>query len=63
MLPKSRLSSVISRLSVFVCLFVAGAGNLLAAGDGGAHHDELPLFAEEVVRIGPIPITNSMIMV
>lgn len=59
MLPKSRLLSVISRLSVFVVLFVLGAGAALAAGD----HEALPLHAEEIARPFGIPITNSMIMV
>ncbi len=31
-------------------------------GEGGHHHDDLPAFAERVHKIGPVPVTNSMIM-
>lgn len=34
-----------------------------AAGDGGHAHDHLPAHAEQVFHIGPLPVTNSMIMV
>ena len=62
MLSKSRLSSVISRLTVFLALFVPGAVSALPAAEAEAeHHEALPLHAEEVFP--GLPITNSMIMV
>ncbi len=59
------LTALIARLAVFLGLFVLGAANALAA-EGESHeggHEALPLFAEEVVKIGPLSVTNSMIMV
>ena len=36
----------------------------MAAGSGSeVHHDHLPAYAEEVFKIGPFPVTNSMITV
>lgn len=58
------LTALFPRLCVFLGLFALGCGGVFAADEGGASgHDHLPLYAEEVLRIGPIPITNSMIMV
>ncbi|NNC88410.1 MAG: F0F1 ATP synthase subunit A [Akkermansiaceae bacterium] len=60
---RARFFAGISRLFVLVGCLVASSGSLLAAGDGGGHHEPLPAFAETIFEIGPLPITNSMIMV
>ncbi|MCW1883940.1 F0F1 ATP synthase subunit A [Luteolibacter flavescens] len=41
--------------------FLCGAAPAFAAGGHGGH-DELPLHAETIFHLGPLPITNSMVM-
>lgn len=55
----------LTRLLVFLGLFVCVAGGAWAAGGGneGGSHDSLPLHAEEVFTVFGLPITNSIIMV
>jgi len=43
-------------------LWLCAAAPAFAAAEG-AHHDELPLHAETVFKLGPLNITNSLIMV
>jgi F0F1-type ATP synthase membrane subunit a len=58
------LTALPLRISVFLTFLVLGAGSAFAADGGDEHgHDLLPLHAEEVFNLGPISITNSMIMV
>ncbi len=43
-------------------LLVASVGAHASGGGDGGHHEPLPPYAEEVFSIGPLVVTNSMIM-
>lgn len=51
-------------LSVLLAWLSCHAPALAAGGEGGhVGHDHLPPYAEQIFHIGPLPVTNSMIMV
>lgn len=56
----SRMRFITSTLAVWLCSFAS-----VFAAEGGAHqtHDHLPAYAEQIFKIGPVIITNSMLMV
>lgn len=49
---------------IFTTLALSSIGIASASAAGaGQHHDHLPTYAEEIARVGPFVITNSMVMV
>lgn len=66
MLVHRRPPSTFWRFTLQCLLLLAASLTAFAAdgGDahGGAHHEGLPAYAEEIFRIGPLVVTNSMIM-
>ena len=54
MLSRTTLTTVLASL--------CGFGTAFAAGDGAVGHDHLPAHAETLFKIGPFPVTNSMVM-
>ena len=54
------MKNLITKFTLGMSGLALAATPLLGAGGGGEHHS-LSVAAEELFRIGPLPVTNSMV--